>query len=145
MGANVFNYFWVAVGGALGSVMRFWLSGVVANQLSGSLARMTGNRLSEVFPWGTMAVNIGGSFLIGFIATATAPEGRLLLSPALRQQFLMLGMLGGFTTFSSFSLQTLNLIRDGEWFMATANVILSVTICMVAVWLGHVLASSLNR
>lgn len=145
MGANVSNYLWVALGGALGSVMRFWLSGAVATYLAGGLARLTGNRLSEVFPWGTLAVNIGGSFLIGFVATATAPEGRFLLSPALRQQFLMLGMFGGFTTFSSFSLQTLNLMRDGEWFMAAANILLSVTACMVAVWLGHVLASSLNR
>ena len=145
MGANLANYLWVALGGALGSVMRFWLSGAVANQLAGSLARLTGNRLSEVFPWGTMAVNVLGSCAIGFIATATAPEGRLLLSSAVRQQFLMLGILGGFTTFSSFSLQTLNLLRDGEWFMASANVLLSVTVCMAAVWMGHVFAAFLNR
>jgi CrcB protein len=92
-----------------------------------------------------MVVNVLGSLLIGIIAGAVIPEGRLLLSPALRQQFLMLGVLGGFTTFSSFSLQTLNLLRDGQWLMATANVVLSVALCMAAVWLGHLLGTLWNR
>jgi CrcB protein len=138
-------YLWVALGGALGSVARFWMSGFVAEQCAGALARLTGQRLTEVFPWGTMTVNVLGSLVIGLIAALVAPEGRLLLAPVVRQQFLMLGVLGGFTTFSSFSLQTLNLMRDGQWLMAAANVLLSVTLCMVAVWLGHLLGTLLNR
>jgi CrcB protein len=131
-GAFMVGYFWVAIGGALGSVARYWFSDVVAR------------RFGETFPWGTILVNITGSFVIGFFATLTAPDGRWLVPAWFRQQFFMLGICGGYTTFSSFSLQTLNLLEDGEWLYAGANVLISVICCLVAVWLGHVAATGLN-
>jgi CrcB protein len=126
-------YLWVAIGGALGSVARFWISGLVAE------------RFGQTFPWGTVFVNVTGSFIIGLIAALAAPEGRLD-SPAraLATNFLMLGMIGGYTTFSSFSLQTLNLLRDREWLYAGGNVLLSVALCLVAVWLGWLLGTALG-
>src|SRR5262245_53403876 len=102
MGANVTSYLWIAIGSALGGMGRYWVSGIVA-QLFG-----------ETFPWGTIIVNVSGSFVIGFFGTLTAPDGRLFVSANARQ-FVMVGLCGGYTTFSSFSLQTLNQARDGEW------------------------------
>jgi CrcB protein len=125
------NYVWIFIGGGLGSIARFAASGLVA--------RMFG----ETFPWGTIVVNVSGSFLIGVVATLAAPEGRLFLSPEARQ-FILLGLFGGYTTFSSFSIQTLTLARDGEWLQAGANVLLSVALCLVAVWLGYMLAANIN-
>jgi CrcB protein len=124
-------YVWIAIGGALGSVARFWCSGAVA--------RLIG----ETFPWGTLGVNVVGSFIIGFAATAMGPDGRMFVGTTARQ-FVMTGFCGGFTTFSSFSLQTLNLLNDGEWVHAAGNVFLSVVLCFVSVWLGHILAINLN-
>ena len=144
LGTNLASVVWVALGGALGSVLRFLVSGLVANHLAQPLARLSAKTLSEAFPWGTLTVNVLGSFVIGIIAALSIPEGRFMVPPSARQ-FLMLGMMGGFTTFSSFSLQTLELMRDGEWFMAAANVIISVVVCLVAVWAGIVLGSTLNR
>jgi CrcB protein len=125
------SYLWVAIGSALGGVARYWCSGAAA--------RLFG----ETFPWGTVIVNIVGSFVIGFFATLTGPDGRVYASSIVRQ-FVMLGICGGYTTFSSFSLQTLNLMNDGEWLRAGGNVVVSVVCCMVAVWIGHVLASGLG-
>ncbi|MBX3749813.1 MAG: fluoride efflux transporter CrcB [Opitutaceae bacterium] len=124
-------YLLIALGGALGSVGRFALSGFVAHHWG------------ETFPWGTLIVNVLGSFVIGFFATLTSPDGRMLVSSGGRQ-FFMTGVLGGFTTFASFSLQTLNLARDGEWWQAGGNVAASVGACLVAVWLGHLAAVTLN-
>lgn len=126
------SYLWIALGGALGSVARFWFSGVVARQFG------------ETFPWGTLVVNVTGSFLIGVVATLTGPDGRVLVSPVTRQ-FWLIGIFGGFTTFSAFSLQTLSLAQDGEWLRAGGNVALSVGLCLVFVWLGAALASWVNR
>ena len=127
------TYLWVAIGGAVGSVGRFWLSGFVAN------------RFGETFPWGTLVINVTGSFVIGIIAALAIPEGRMdSQSRAFATQFLMIGICGGYTTFSSFSLQTLNLLRDREWLYACGNVILSVVLCMIAVWLGYLLGSVFN-
>ena len=126
------SYLWIAIGGALGSVARFWLSGFVAA------------RFGETFPFGTLLVNISGSFVIGFFATLTGPDGRLLASPSWRQ-FVMIGLCGGYTTFSSFSLQTLTLAQDGEWLYASLNIVFSVVCCLVAVWLGHLAAVVLSR
>jgi CrcB protein len=128
----MFLYLLIALGGALGSVARFFLSGLVANQFG------------ETFPWGTFVINVTGSFVIGFFFTLTEPGGRLFASSHTRQ-FFMTGICGGYTTFSSFSLQTLNLARDGEWFRAGANTVGSVVACLVAVWLGHLAAAYLNH
>lgn len=125
-------YLWIALGSALGGVGRFALSGVIANHWGAT------------FPWGTLVVNVTGSFVIGFVNTLTGPEGRVFASGTSRQ-FVMTGICGGYTTFSSFSLQTLNLAHDGEWLRAGGNVVFSVVCCLVAVWLGHVAALYLNR
>ena len=66
-------------------------------------------------------------------------------SDRLPRQFVMIGLCGGYTTFSSFSLQTLNLMRDGEWLRATGNAVVSLVLCMLAVWLGHVAAAGINQ
>lgn len=124
-------YLWIAFGGALGSVARYWLSGVVAD------------RFGETFPWGTLIINVSGSFVIGLFGTLTDPDGRWLVGPSARQ-FVMIGLCGGYTTFSSFSWQTLKLIQDRQWPAAGFNVIGSVILCMIAVWLGHVMAEACN-
>jgi fluoride exporter len=121
------SYIVVMLGGALGTGARFWASGLIAE------------RAGEFFPLGTLIVNITGSFAIGFLAAFADPEGRFLLSPRFREFFLV-GVCGGYTTFSSFSLQTLDLIRDGDWFKAGLNTLLSFACCLAAVWLGRVLA-----
>ena len=116
----------IAVGSALGGVARYWMSGWVAE------------RGGETFPWGTLTVNVVGSFVIGLLA-AFEDSARVGLPPEARQ-FLMVGILGGFTTFSSFSLQTLRLMQDGDWLRAAGNVLLSVVVCLVAVAAGYRLA-----
>ncbi len=123
---------WVAAGSALGGLLRFAVSGLVA--------RVVG----ETFPFGTLAVNVSGSFLIGLVAALSAPEGRWMVAPEIRL-FLMLGVFGGFTTFSSFSLQTLTLVQDGEWAAALLNVVGSVALCLIAVWIGWAAGWALNR
>ena len=128
----MFSYFVVAIGGALGSVGRFWLSGAIAQ------------KVGETFPAGTLIVNITGSFSIGFFAAITSHDGRVWASPSFRQ-FFMIGVLGGYTTFSSFSLQTLALARDGGWLFAVLNAIGSFVLCLFAVWLGDYLAVLLNQ
>ena len=126
------SYLWVAIGDALGSVARFWCSGFVARTVGGT------------FPWGTMLVNVVGSFVIGFFATLTGPDGRFLVAPDVRT-FVMIGFCGGYTTFSSFSIQTLALAQDGQWLQVGGNILLSVALCLGAVWLGHVAAAGLNQ
>lgn len=123
--------FWVAIGAAVGGVARYGLSGLIARSFG------------ETFPWGTLVVNVAGSFLIGLVAVVTGPDGRLLVGTTARQ-FMMVGVLGGFTTFSSFSLQTLTLIQDGEWLYAAGNVFSSVLFCLAAVWLGAVAGNAIN-
>jgi CrcB protein len=125
-------YFWVAVGGAIGSMARLWL-GVKVTLLTGL-----------AFPWGTILVNIIGSLVIGFVATLTGPSGRVVV-PINAQAFVMVGLCGGFTTFSAFSLQTLELARDGRLMQAGANIMLSVVLCLTAVALGHWLAALFGR
>ena len=127
----MWNAFWIFLGGGLGSLARWGASEFIARHWG------------ENFPVGTLVVNITGSLLIGFLATLTGPDGRWLAPPSLRI-FLMLGVLGGYTTFSSFSLQTLTLAQDGQWFRAALNAILSLVLCLAAVWLGHTLAVLLN-
>lgn len=125
------TYLWIALGSALGGTARYWCSGYVADAVDSS------------FPWGTLAVNVAGSLLIGAFAAATA-DGRWLLSPNV-QRFVTVGFLGGFTTFSAFSLQTLELMRAGDWPRAGAYVALSVLLCLIAVWAGHAAVSALQR
>lgn len=125
-------YVWIMVGSALGGAGRYWLSGLIANAFG------------ETFPWGTMIVNITGSFVIGFFASLTGPDGRLFIGTEARQ-FVMVGLCGGYTTFSSFSLHTLNLMRDGDWLRAGTNVGFSVVLCLLAVFLGHYAAAQLNQ
>lgn len=122
----------VAIGGALGSLCRWWLSELFLRLGLG------------FFPWATLLANVSGSFLIGLLATLTGPDGRVTILPELRLA-LMVGFCGGYTTFSSFSLQTLALLQTGEVREAAANVLLSLVLCLLAVWLGHLLAAAFNR
>lgn len=131
VGNTAILYCWIAVGSAVGGVARYWCSGVSA--------RLFG----ETFPWGTLIVNITGSFIIGVFATLTGPDGRVFAGTTARQ-FVMVGLVGGFTTFSSFSLQTLALAQNNQWLQAGGNILASVALCLLAVWLGHLLASSIN-
>jgi len=125
-------YLWVALGGALGSVGRYWLNGIISTYVA-------------TFPLGTLVINVTGSFLICIFGALTIPEGRMDSQTRIAAtQFLMVGICGGYTTFSSFSWQTLNLLRDREWLYAGGNMVLSVVLCMIAVWLGFMLGSLFN-
>lgn len=114
---------WVALGSAVGGMARYAFSGFVARSIG------------ETFPWGTLLVNISGGFFIGIAAAVIAPVG-LLPGSLTVQQLVMTGLCGGYTTFSSFSLQTLALAREGEWRRALANIVASVVLCLAAVWIG---------
>jgi CrcB protein len=118
----------VASGGAIGSVLRWWMSGAVQRAASG------------VFPWGTFAVNAAGSFTIGLVATLALD--RALVPPAVRI-FLIVGVLGGFTTFSAFSYETLALLRDGQWATALGYASGSVLVCVAAAFAGYAAAGRL--
>ncbi len=126
------NTLCIGAGGALGTMLRFWLSGVIANAFG------------ERFPTGTLVINITGSFVIGIFAAVAGPEGRWIVAP-LPRQFFMTGICGGYTTFSSFSLQTLRLAQDHQWLYAGLNVGLSVVLCLAGVWLGFMAGQSLSR
>jgi CrcB protein len=123
--ATLFVYAAVAVGSGIGGAARHFCTELVT-QLTG-----------EGWPWGTLAVNVAGSFAIGVFA-ACAAAGRFA-NGAVRH-FVMAGLCGGFTTFSAFSLETLHLIRDGKGLAAGANVALSIMLCLLFVGLGHALA-----
>jgi CrcB protein len=126
------TYFWVAFGGALGSVARYACSGAAVRWLGAG------------FPYATLFVNVAGSFAIGLLATLAASNGRPLLDIDARA-FLLVGVLGGFTTFSTFSLETLNLARSGALGAAGANIALSVVLCLFGAWLGFAAAGFFNR
>jgi len=114
------------MGGALGSVARFALNNLVTA------------KVGEAFPWGILLVNVVGSLVIGWLGALTLTEGRLSEEGrTFVMQFLMVGVCGGFTTFSAFSLQTLMLLRDGEWFYAIGNMLLSVLLCLLAAGVGY--------
>lgn len=123
-------YACVAIGGVLGSVARY-AAGLIIPAIGG-------------FPLATLFVNITGSFVIGFYSTLSGPDGRLFASTRQRQ-FVMTGFCGGYTTFSSFSLETFRLLHDGMTATALLNIVVSVVTWLVAVWLGHLAASRLNR
>jgi CrcB protein len=126
------TYLWIALGSALGGVARFGCSSL--------LARAVG----ETFPWGTLAVNVSGSFVIGIFTALTGPDGRVLVAPDLRL-FVTVGICGGYTTFSSFSIQTLSLIRSGEFAAAGMNAGLSFALCMLSVWMGFAAGMLINQ
>ena len=125
-------YVWVALGGALGSVARYACSITAARWLGAG------------FPWGTLFVNVTGSFAIGLLAALVTADGRPLLGADARA-FVIVGVLGGFTTFSSFSLETLNLARSGALGLAILNVAGSVVLCLAAVSLGFASAGLVDR
>jgi CrcB protein len=124
------TYLAVMIGGAVGTALRMALSNWIAD------------RMAHAFPLGTLVVNISGCFVIGLFGGLTGPNSPLLVSPLVRQA-VMIGVLGGYTTFSSFSFQTLNLMNDGEWLYAGLNVALSVILCLAAVWLGSAVANAI--
>jgi CrcB protein len=120
----------VCLGGFVGTGARFGLNGWVAH------------RFGETFPWGTFTVNVVGSFLAGIVLFMTSSDSPIVFSATTRQVVLA-GLLGGFTTFSSFSVQTLNLVKDGEILAALANAAGSVVAGLIAVWAGDALARAL--
>lgn len=120
------------LGGAIGSALRFLMAT--------SIDRWTG----VVFPWGTILVNIVGCFVIGLVAGLTSSDSPVMVSPVIRT-FIMIGILGGFTTFSSFSLQTISLMQDGEWLWAGGNVLISVLVCLIATAGGVALSTAIAR
>jgi CrcB protein len=123
-------YAWVAGGRVLGGVSRYLVSLVLTSAAG--------------LPWATLFVNVTGSFIIGFYATISGPDGRLFAS-AEQRQFVMTGFCGGYTTFSAFSLETFNLLRSGNMRTAVAYIAVSVVCWLLGVWLGHMLAVRLNR
>jgi fluoride exporter len=128
----LFTYLVIGVGSALGGLARYG-TGAVAVALWG-----------PHFPWGTIFINILGSFVIGGFAMLTGPDGRIYVGP-LARQFVMIGLCGGYTTFSAFSLETLNLLQTVRPLAAGANIALSVVLCLAAAWSGHGLVQRVNR
>lgn len=116
----------VAVGGAVGSVCRYWMTILAAQWLG------------EAFPWGTVGINVLGSFVIGAFAALTAIGGSFEGNMSLRL-LVIVGICGGFTTFSSFSLQTVLLLRSGQSMAAFVNIGLSVLLCLLATVAGAAL------
>jgi CrcB protein len=125
------TYLWIGLGGALGSIARHWCNGVITMMAGAS------------FPWGTLVINVLGSVVIGFAAATMHDGGRFPASEDARA-FLMVGICGGYTTFSAFSLQTLSLIQGGQWLPAAGNIGLSVMLCIGGAWLGYVAGLALN-
>lgn len=118
----------VGFGGFVGTLARYWLSGLIAR------------RYGETFPFGTLIVNALGCFLIGFLFYFFYE--RTLIAPTART-VVLIGLLGGFTTFSSYGLQTFTLLRDGEVFLALTNIAASNLLCLVLVWAGYALAKAI--
>jgi CrcB protein len=126
------SYISVALGSIVGAVARFLVSVLFVSQFG------------DGFPWGTLFVNVTGSFVIGFYAALTGPDGRLFVS-ARQRLFVMVGICGGYTTFSAFSLETLRFVQSGNAHTALIYLLVSAVTWIASVWLGHVLAARLNR
>ncbi len=120
----------VMVGGAFGTLVRY-------------VASVLALPISRELPWGTILINVSGSFIIGLLGTLTLAHGRYPASENVRL-FVMIGLCGGYTTFSSFSLQTLDLLRGGAVVRAAVNIAASVTLCILAVAAGHLVAPHFN-
>jgi CrcB protein len=127
---TVVIYGYIAAGSVLGGVARYLLS-LLIESIPG-------------FPWATLFVNVTGSFIIGFYSTLSGPDGRLFAS-ARQRQFVTTGFCGGYTTFSTFSLETFRLLEGGMARTALLNIAVSIVTWLVAVWLGYALANRLNR
>ena len=123
------KYLVVGFGGFLGAIARFWLGGYISE------------RMGTRFPYGTFAINISGSFLIGLIVTVLAERTHW---SATWRYLIPIGFIGAYTTFSTFEFETFQNFRDGEFFVAFLNVILSVIVGFIAVWLGVVTGRSLG-
>lgn len=128
------HLFAAAIGGSLGSMARYLLQGSVQRRAGEA------HGWAAVFPWGTLAVNLLGCLLIGFLAVLF--EERMAIAPETRT-FVLIGLLGGFTTFSSFGFETWALVRDGNTLLALANVAASVSVGLAAVVIGAMLARTL--
>jgi CrcB protein len=125
-------YLLVGLGSALGGMGRLWASTVI------------GRHWGDTFPWGTLVVNVTGSFAIGMFAALTGPGGRWTVDRHVAL-FIVTGIFGGYTTFSAFSLQTLQLARDGQWGQAGGNIALSVVLCLIGVVAGFWIGQMVNR
>jgi fluoride exporter len=125
------TYLWIALGGALGSIARHWCNGLASTLFGAG------------FPWGTLLVNVIGSVVIGFAAATMHDGGRFPAGNDARI-FVLVGLCGGYTTFSAFSLQTLTLIQGGQWLPAAGNIGLSVVLCLVGVWIGYIAGLAVN-
>jgi CrcB protein len=125
------NALWVFLGGGVGSVARFWISTLVERYAGAA------------FPWAILVVNVTGSFLIGVLMGLSETTGKWTASSQFRA-FFIVGVCGGYTTFSTFSLQTLSLLQSGQWAKAGANAVASVVLCLAAVWLGHTATTHWN-
>ena len=126
------TYLWVAIGSAIGGVGRYWCGALVSA------------RWGDDFPWGTILVNVAGSFVIGVVAAMGEALDRSWLPAHHVRAFIVVGFCGGYTTFSAFSLQTLDLLREGAWMHALGNVVVSVVVCLIAVWLGYLAGGGLT-
>jgi CrcB protein len=126
------SYISVALGSIVGAVARFLVSVLFVSQFG------------DGFPWGTLFVNVTGSFAIGFYAALTGPDGRLFVG-ARQRLFVMVGICGGYTTFSAFSLETLRLVQSGKLQTALVYLFVSVITWIAGVWIGHIFAARLNR
>jgi CrcB protein len=125
------TYMWIAIGSALGGVARRWCT-IVAMAWFG-----------QEFPWGTLFINILGSFVIGLFFALTGPHGRFDV-PLDARLFVMTGICGGYTTFSAFSLETLSLFQSGAWVRGSAYIIASVALSLIGVWAGYLFAMAIN-
>ena len=129
--STALSYLWIGIGSALGGLARYAAGLAIAAGIGGT------------FPWATVIINVSGSMLIGFFATLTGPDGRIYV-PTHGRQFVMAGFCGGYTTFSSFALQTLTLAQGGHLPRAAADVAASLMLCFAGVWVGHAAAAALN-